>query len=866
MKWENLNRDWFFKKGQVRLFPGQEEDILGKKVNLPHDYMIRSDVRPDAPAGPAMGYYTEGAATYTKKMFIPAEWEGERIYLHFDGVMMNASVTVNGSLVKVHHYGYTPFTADITDHLYYGEENRISVLVNPSMQPNSRWYTGAGIYRDVSLAHVSPIHIDVNGIFARAKQIRSVDSSGCRASEAQIMVEVTVRNTLGKDHQVKVGVTLSPEKVCRTSAGAPDSESAGTDAVAAGIYRETALFVKAGQTAAARVPVTVKDPLLWDAEHTNLYRIEASVKDMGVFGVALDPSRADNTISDTAETVFGIRTVTADASHGLQVNGRTVKLRGGCIHHDNGVLGAVSLYDSEYRKLKLLKESGFNAVRLAHNPPSSVLLDACDRLGLYVIDEAFDAWGFAKQPGDYNQFFADHWKEDMNAFICRDRNHPSILLWSTGNEVEERGGMGDGYALAMELAAYVRSLDPSRLITNGLCSMWCGLDDRSSNEMFERMMEDSRKNMQNIDLSKGSKDWEDRTEAFANCLDVVGYNYLDEHYKYAGERYPERVILGTESYPNQIDRVWDLTEKLPYVIGDCTWTAFDYIGEAGIGKSGFFEPEDPKVQKGSFALSSHTSAYPWRLANDADFTINGELLPQGVYRRIVWGSSMTGLFTQHPEHFGKTEIVSNWGWNQLSASWNYKGYEGKPVKVFVYSAAETVELFLNGKSLGTSSAGKENRYTAVFEVPYEAGVLTAVSLSKSGEPAGNTADRTEISGSALRTTGAPASVSLRPERTTLTPDGKSISYVAVEILDADGNVVPDAQVNLTAELGATDAILAGFGSSNPITEDNYTSGKCVSYQGRAMAVIRAGYEKCSAVLKVTAEELEGAQCTIEIAE
>lgn len=829
MKWENLNRDWFFKKGQVRVFPGKDADILGKKVNLPHDYMIESDVHPDAPAGPAMGYYTEGAATYTKKMLIPAEWEGQKIYLHFDGVMMNASVSVNGSLVKVHHYGYTPFTADITDYVYYGEENRISVLVNPSMQPNSRWYTGAGIYRDVTLAHVSPIHIDVDGIFAWTKQIRSIDESGSCADEAQVMVEVTVKNTLGKDHQVKVSVELAgPDRSCR----------------------ETALFVKAGQTATARVPFTVKNPLLWDAEHTNLYHIKATVKDMGVFSVYLDSSKADGTISDTAETVFGIRTVTADAVHGLQVNGKTVKLKGGCIHHDNGLLGAVSLYDSEYRKLKLLKESGYNAVRLAHNPPSAVLLDACDRLGLYVIDEAFDAWGFAKQPGDYNQFFADHWQDDMKAFVFRDRNHPSVLLWSTGNEVEERGGMGDGYALAMELAAYVRSLDSTRLITNGLCSMWSGLDDKSSNEMFRKMMQAAQGNVQNLDLSKGSNDWEDRTEAFANCLDVVGYNYLDAHYEYAGERYPERVILGTESYPNQIDKVWDLTEKLPYVIGDCTWTAFDYIGEAGIGKSAFFSPETEDAKQGAFMLSSHSSDYPWRLANDADFTINGELLPQGVYRRIVWGSPAIGLFTQHPENFGETEVVSNWGWNQVNASWNYSGYEGKPVKVFVYSAEE-VELFLNGKSLGTAPAGKENRYTAIFEVPYETGVLRAVSGGKSIE---------------LKTTGAPASVRLLPERTKLTPDGKSTSYVAVEILDADGNVVPDAQVNLTAELESADAILAGFGSSNPITEDNYTSGKCVSYHGRATAVIRAGYEKCSAVLKVTADGLAGAQCSISLSQ
>ena len=240
----------------------------------------------------------------------------------------------------------------------------------------------------------------------------------------------------------------------------------------------------------------------------------------------------------------------------------------------------------------------------------------------------------------------------------------------------------------------------------------------------------------------------------------------------------------------------------------------------------------------------------------------------GVYRRIVWGSPETGLYTQHPEHFEETEVVSNWGWNQVNASWNYSGYEGKPVKVFVYSAADEVELFLNGKSVGTKAAGKENRYTAVFQVPYEAGVLTAVSRRKGSSAAGDgngSADSAELSRCELKTTGAPASIALSPERTVLAADGQSLSYVEVAILDADGNLVPDAQISLSAGLESEGARLAGFGSAAPVTEDNYTSGKCISYHGKAAAVVRAGYEECSAVLKVTADGLPEAQCSIRIA-
>ena len=866
MKRENWNRDWYFTKGQGGLMQG------GRRVQLPHDYMIESDVEESAPAAAAMGYFTGTVGTYTKYFHVPEEWQGERVWLHFDGVMMNASVSVNGSLVKRHHYGYTTFSVDITDALYFGGDNRVTVTVNPSMQPNSRWYTGAGIYRRVELSHVKPLHVEPDGIFAYTK--RRPD----RAQSANVMVEATLRNHFTKDHQVRVRAALIAD-------GQEEEAAQEGHGVRAAIQRDAILLVKAGSTAVARIPMTVERPLTWDAEHPNLYRVMVQLEDMGIFGVRLDRDGALEGICDEAETIFGIRTVTADAVHGLQVNGRTVKLKGGCIHHDNGLLGAVSLRDGEYRKLGLLKEAGFNAVRLAHNPGSRELLEACDRLGLYVFDEAFDAWGHSKQPGDYSQFFARDWKEDMESFILRDRNHPSILIWSTGNEVEERGGMGNGYTIAEELAAHVRSLDSTRLVANGLCSMWSGLDDAS---VLEQMAAKRQGNAQNEDSGEMDGAWEDRTESFCNCLDVVGYNYMDSHYEYAGQRYPERVILGTESFPNQFDKVWELVERLPYVIGDFTWTAVDYIGEAGIGKSKFFEQGDPELAKGPWALAAHASEYPWRLANDADITIGGTLTPQGVYRKIVWGSSQTGLYVQHPKYHGLEELVSNWGWNQMTDCWNYEGYAGKPVKAYVYSAAKEVELFLNGKSLGRAAAGKENRFCAVFETVYEPGVLRAVSLDR------------EVSGAEIATAGEPASIRLTADKTRLKADGEGLSYVAVEILDEDGNVVKDGEIQLEASLEAAraqyhslspvrkilgeegmkammagfgseaekeapdaSACLAGFGSDNPVTEDNYTAGKCRSYQGRALAVVRAGQIAGKALLRVAAPGL--GEASLEIA-
>lgn len=808
----DLNRGWSFQNGlynHTMALTGQAEM---KEVNLPHDYMLESNVTEDAPASLAMGYYDGTVGSYTKTLDIPSQWKDDKIYLHFDGVMQNATVEINGSVAALHHYGYTPFQVDITPYVYYGESNRLTVTTNASMQPNSRWYTGAGIYRTVDLVHTPRLHVKANGIFTYTKRIEYHNQI---PTEAYIAAEVTVMNDTLEDHLVKVVASLTADN--------PETNT---------ITRSTSVLVKAGSEALAVLPITVKNPMLWDAEQPHLYLVKAQIEDMGVFRTRQCPVEgAPMTDSDTV--LFGIRTVTADSTHGLLINGKEVKLKGGCIHHDNGILGAVSLYDSEYRKLKKHKEGGYNAVRLAHNPPSAVLLEACDRLGLYVFNEAFDAWGMAKQPGDYNQHFHKHWQEDMSAFILRDRNHPSILFWSTGNEIPERGGLSDGYTLSAKLAEYVRSLDSTRLITNGMCTYWSGLDDKTMLENLEQMSDAN---------DKKDTSWEERSEAFIGPLDVVGYNYMEDHYEIAGELYPERVIVGTESFPMQIDYIWDLVERLPYVIGDFTWTSYDYIGEAGIGKSLFVEPDSTETE-----APSHSSQYPWRLANDADYDINGNLMPQGSYRRIVWGCQETSLFSYDPECFGKTELISRWGWPGVRANWNFVGFEGSPVQVVVYSAAEEVELLLNDQSLGKQAAGKANRYTASFSITYEPGLLEAISYHNG----------VQISRTSLQTPGAPASIRLCAEHTTLLADGNSLAYVSVEIVDADGNLVTDAALPLTATVQGT-ATLAGFGSANPITEENYTAGSFTSYRGQAMAVIRSGYEAENAVLTVSCENMEDA--------
>ena len=498
----------------------------------------------------------------------------------------------------------------------------------------------------------------------------------------------------------------------------------------------------------------------------------------------------------------------------------------------------ISLYECEERKVRKLKETGFNAIRTAHNPPSRVLVEACDRLGMYIFDEAFDAWGMAKRTGDYSQYFETWWEKDLTAFVKRDRVHPSVIMWSTGNEIPERGGLNQGYSTATKLAECIRTLDPTRPVSNGICSFWSGLDDA---------MAKGQDQTQNAATEKEADFWEKQTEAFTNGLDVVGYNYMEDLYERDHELYPERVILGSENFPREIGFRWPVVEKLPYVIGDFTWTAWDYIGEAGIGKSLFVEETDPLVKKGPWAvMPPSTTCYPWRLANDADFDITGIRKPQGDYRSVVWGSEKTYLYSMQPQNYGKAEVISMWGFTDVRKCWNYAGFEGKPVEVIAFSGAEEVELLLNGVSVGKKEVQKDGNLpnSVRFVLPYEKGVLEAVSYT----------DGMEVSRDRLATTGEPAEIRLIPEKKELRADGHDVVFVQIEILDQNGLLVTDAQIPLKAVLSGVGE-LSGFGSANPVTEDNYTQPETYSFRGRATAVIRSGYEQGSAELVIENAQL-----------
>lgn len=815
----SLDGKWTFRRGYLDSITMMEQDP-GVLVDLPHDGMIGTPVSPDAPAKADSGYYTGGLTNYTRYVFVPEEWQGSCVGLKLDGVMMNASVDVNGSRVGMCHNGYAPFYVDLTDYVTFGENNRVTINVNTSMQPNSRWYSGSGLYRGVCLMNGPRVHIVPDGLYVFTKEI----NDGYAFLEA--LVEVV--NTELQNCMAEVELTLYYD---------------GREEVAAQTKR--LIEIGHGKTENARLTLTVKDPLLWDADSPNLYRVKAKVRKLGIYTTHFVPGE-DVTV-DEAEAVFGIRTVTADPVHGLRINGKTVKLKGGCLHHDNGLLGSVSLPGSEERKVRKLKSIGFNAIRTAHNPPSAALIECCDRLGMYVFDEAFDAWGIGKRGGDYHQVFETDWEKDLTAFVKRDRIHPSVILWSTGNEIPERAGLGDGYGKATKIAERIRSLDGTRPVSNGICSLWSGLDDKFAI---------GQNQAQNAGDGMKATLWETVTEPFTNGLDVVGYNYMEDIYERDHEMFPERVILGSENFPNQIGFRWPMVEKLPYVIGDFTWTAWDYLGEAGLGKAAYVEPDDPKAPRFPWDLMpDRTSPYPWRLANDADFDITGFRCPQGDYRSVVWGNEETFLYSMHPDTFGKKEVVSMWGFPDVLRNWNYEGLEGHPTELVVFSKADETEVFVNGKSIGRKPVSKERPfpYSVRFETTFQPGEVIAVSYQNGKE----------VSRATLVTTGSAQRIRLVPEKSVMAADGHDLIYVNIEITDRDGRVVPDAAVALRANVSGAGR-LAGFGSANPITEEDYTDSETVSYRGRALLIMRAGYESGTCSVEICANGFEPVKAEFRI--
>jgi len=789
----DFSRAWQFKFIDNKSEQWQNKPYVD--VDLPHDYSIIQERDANAPSGASGGFFQGGAAEYVKKFSIPAEWEKKKVIVEFDGVYMNSAVWLNSQFITRRPYGYTAFHCDLTPYMICGTENTLRVIVNNTAQLNSRWYSGSGIYRQARLLIGNEIHIQPWGVYAF--------TSGINGLRSTLTVKTSLENSGAADAAVTVKSTIIDAHGVETGGG------------------ETEIYAPSRGLAEAEQSIETDNANLWSVDDPYLYTLRSEIIKDGI-------------VIDRHETHIGMRTVEAEAQNGFRLNGTPMKLRGGCVHHDCGLLGAAAYERAEERKVELLKASGFNAVRCAHNPPSAAFLDACDRLGLLVIDEAFDCWREVKTQNDYGVYFADWWKRDMESMIFRDRNHPSVIMWSTGNEIPERDGRSEGYRYAAELAGYAWSLDPTRPITNAICAVW---EHTGTYPML----------LKNLGLTEDEPDiWGAVTEPFAKPLDIAGYNYLLHRYESDGVKYPDRVICGTETFPRNAFEYWEAVEKLPHVIGDFVWTALDYLGETGIGHVRYEgAPEE---------FHSH---FPWHQAFCGDIDICGFKRPQSFYRDCVWGVSKVPFIAVHnPAQYGKKDALSAWAWPEVTSSWTWPGFEGKSVEVDIYDAGDEVELFLNGQSLGRKPAGKASRYIASFDFTYEPGELKAVSY-KYGEIVA------AMAASVLMTAGKPSAIRLTPDRSCLKAEFGDLSYITAELLDAAGNVVHNARNEIFFTACGTGDLIA-VGTGNPASDEMYVGNRRKAHEGRAMAVVRASGEKGGITLTAASDGIPAASVVVGV--
>ena len=767
---------WKFFKGDMN--DGEKETLNDKDwrtIELPHDWSIEdlpgqsdSVIGPftiKSPGGSSTGHVAGGTAWY-RKHFSLNNIANKKVTIYFDGVYMNSDVWLNGHHLGNHPYGYTPFYYDLTPYLEQNSENVLAVRVRNEGK-NSRWYSGSGIYRHVWLTVTNPVHVQQWGVYITTPDV----------SQKTATVNLVTNFTGNSNMQAfKLRTRLFDAK-------------------------NKVVAEKVGNIPGAEEPINqamqLSNPHLWSPESPYLYHAETDILQNGQ-------------VIDHVVTSFGIRSIDISAEKGFLLNGSPVKLRGGCVHHDNGPLGAAAYDRAEERKVQLLKQNGFNAVRTSHNPPSQHFLDACDRLGLIVIDEAFDQWERPKNPEDYNLYFDSCWKKDMDAMVLRDRNHPSVVFWSIGNEINERAD-SSGLAITRKLYDAVKRLDTTRPVTESLC------------HFFDH---------------PGYK-WDTTAAAYA-LLDVGGYNYLWRQYEADHAKYPDRIMMGTESFAKEAFENWQQVEKHPYVLGDFVWTAVDYLGEAGIAHTGLDSTRNFPLPK-----------FPWFNSWCGDIDLIGGKKPQSYYRDVVWNRSKLEMLVHAPIPEGHKEAVSYWGWPEERHSYTFPGAEGKPLLVNVYTRYETVRLVLNGKIIGEQNASAQTKLTATFNVNYQPGVLKAIGLKN-----GKAVDSVEF-----KTAGRPAWIRLTADRTRIQATPGNLVYITAEVLDEKGQLVPDASNLLHFNISGGGEIIA-TGNADPTGMESMQQPKHKTFEGKCLIIVRS--KKAGKIrLNAAGENLQDGSVVIE---
>lgn len=741
------------------------------RVDLPHDAMLREKRNERCHNGVNSGYFPGGKYIYEKELtFSEEDIQGKNVQLYFEGVYQKAAVYCNDQLVHRHEYGFTPFYADITSFVKAGS-NLIRVTADNSLEPNCRWYSGSGIYRNVHL------------LIRDENYIEDVRVSTVSIDPPTIHVEI------------KCNWGLTPS----VHVYGPDVDMKLTWDVENGQDTDHCL----------KKDMVLDKAHLWSLESPELYNMEVSNG------------------CDSKTVRFGIRSLDWSAAEGMLINGKEVLLRGGCIHADHGLLGAVTYRDAEYRRVKILKENGYNAIRCAHNPATEDFLDACDELGMLVMNEAFDGWNIPKTYHDYARVFNENWREDLEAMVKVDYNHPSVILHSIGNEVSETA-TEEGVELCGEMADYMRKLDSTRPVTAGInvllnvyANMGMGIykqkgaykakplpeknkgyrEKKTGSAFFNAMAQKLGTLM--FFMSKGKKG-DNACMGAAEKLDILGLNYASSRYDEDAMKYPDRIMVGSETMIGELPYNWERVKKYKALIGDFAWAAWDYLGEAGVGDFMYYSYEGLPLLAGSGAID-----------------ILGNPGAEAAFQQVVWGLRKEPYLGVSPlNHADEMPKRSAWRFTDAIDSWNWPGFEGKKTKAEVYTDAPLVRLYLNGKQIGER---KVKDFRTSFVLKYEPGTLKAVAVYSDHEVV------TEL---------ATGSGKMRLE-TEPVYEGEEISYVEIRAVDEEGKILPAVEDKITLDMvDLQDRKVLGFGSARTKTNDSYLSESTHLYRGRAMAIVK----------------------------
>ncbi len=777
---QNINENWLFVlEDQANAQNADLDDSKWRKLDLPHDWSIEGQLSPTLAS--CTGYLPGGVGWYRKHLAIPEDQKGKKQYIYFEGVYNRSDVYVNGNLVGKRPNGYISFMYDLTPFLNYGTDNVIAVRVDHSRAADSRWYTGSGIYRNVFLITADPVHIHQWGVFYQTKSVVK--------NQALLNVKVEMDNTSGSDAALSVNLLLL---------------SANDEIVAKGSQK---LQAKPSGTSSLNLDLKLKNPVLWKLENPYLYRLKTEILQNGK-------------VIDQAETQVGIRTLTFDANKGFALNGECTKLKGVCIHHDGGCLGSAVPPQVWERRLQNLKAMGCNAIRLSHNPQAPELYDLCDKMGFLVMDEAFDEWKYAKRkwltgwnkgtPGFEGSFdFFDEWSDrDVTDMVLRDRNHPSVIMWSIGNEIDypndpyshpvlDKGTINQpvygGYQpknppatelgdIAKRLAADVRKADLSRPVTAALAGVIM------SNET-----------------------------GYPGALDVVGYNYTEDRYEMDHKKYPERVIYGSENGMGMAS--WKSVRDSENIFAQFLWAGIDYLGES--------------------------NAWPSRGFHSGLLDFAGNLKPRGHFRRALWETKPVTHLGTYPAPEQRRNYLSIDAW----PNWNYE--TGENIRVVCYTNCQKSKLLLNGKQIGEEKAYDNNTGIISWDIPFEAGKLEVVGYNNNQEACRY----------AIQTSARPFALTAKVDKMKLSKD-KDLAQIEIQVTDENGVPVMLSDDEVTCQTDGP-AKLLGLEAGNNSDMSNYRDNVQRVYQGRILAYVQTTGTSGQIKVNFTAPWLKPVEVSLE---